>query len=143
MIHNENTEWSAEQRLWTLLPDEFEHLLRGRFAIVNLWRSIAGPNETMPLAFFDSTTIAADDLLAVKRVSKDRVGELQMARFNAAHRWYYYPRMTSGEAVLIKTYDSATDGRNRFTIHTAFDDPTSVADAILRQKSETTCFVFF
>ena len=143
VIHNDYTEWSAEQRLRTLLPDEAEQLLRGRFAIINLWRSIAGTVETMPLAFCDSTTLAADDLVAVKRVSKDRVGELQMARFNAAHRWYYYPGMTSDEVLLIKTYDSATDGRNRFTIHTAFDDPNSAADAAPRQSLETRCFVFF
>ena len=97
----------------------------------------------MPLAFCDSTTPAADDLVEVKRVSKDRVGELQMARLIAAYRWYYYPGMTSDVAMLIKTYDWATDGRNRFTIHTAFDDPNSAADAAPRQSLETHCFVFF
>jgi len=45
--------------------------------------------------------------------------------------------------VLIKTYDSATDGRNRFTIHTAFEDPNSAADAAPRQSLETRCFVFY
>lgn len=39
VIHNDYTEWSAEQRLRTLLPDEAEQLLRGRFTIINLWRS--------------------------------------------------------------------------------------------------------
>ena len=51
--------------------------------------------------------------------------------------------MTGDEAVLIKTYDSATDGRKRFTIHAAFDDPKSAADAAPRQSLETRCFVFF
>lgn len=81
--------------------------------------------------------------MAVKRVLKDRVGELQMARFSAAHRWYYYPRMTSDEALLIKTYDSAADGRNRCTIYTAFDGSTSAADLAPRQSLETRWFVFF
>ena len=66
-----------------------------------------------------------------------------MARFNAAHRWFYFPAMASDEAVLIKTYDSAMDGRNRFTIHTAFEDPNSAADAAPRQSLETRCFVFY
>ncbi len=143
VIHNDYTACSAEQRLRTLLPDEADKLLKGRFAIINLWRSIAGPVETMPLAFCDSSTVSPADLVAVKRVAKDRVGELQMARFNAAHRWFYYPAMDSDEAVLIKTYDSATDGRNRFTIHTAFEDPNSAADAAPRQSLETRCFVFY
>ena len=86
VIHNDYTEWSAEQRLRTLLPDEADRLLAGHVAIINLWRSIAGVVETMPLALCDSTTVKADDLVSVKRVAKDRVGELQMARFNAPPR---------------------------------------------------------
>ena len=143
VIHNDYTEWSAEQRLRTLLPDEADRLLAGHFAIINLWRSIAGVVETMPLAFCDSTTVKADDLVSVKRVAKDRVGELQMARFNAAHQWYYFPGMRSDEAVLIKTYDSARDSRNRFTIDTAFADHNSSVDAAPRQSLETRCFVFY
>lgn len=41
VIHNDYTEWSAEQRLRTLLPDEADRLLAGHFAIINLWRSNA------------------------------------------------------------------------------------------------------
>ena len=63
-----------------MLPDEADRLLAGHFAIINLWRSIAGVVETMPLAFCDSTTVKADDLVSVERVAKDRVGELQMAK---------------------------------------------------------------
>ena len=143
VIHNDYTEWSAEQRLRTLLPDEADRLLAGHFAIINLWRSIAGVIETMPLAFCDSKTLKADDLVSVKRVAKDRVGELQLARFNAAHEWYYFTGMRSDEAVLIKTYDSARDGRNQYTIHTTFADPNSSVDAAARQSLETRCFVFY
>ena len=48
-----------------------------------------------------------------------------------------------GEVALIKTYDSATDGRTRFTIHTAFSDPLSPEGAMPRQSIETRCFAFF
>ena len=67
----------------------------------------------------------------------------QLARFNAAHQWYYFTGMRSDEAVLIKTYDSARDGHNRFTIHTTFADPNSSVDAAARQSLETRCFVFY
>ena len=66
-----------------------------------------------------------------------------MARFNPDHEWFYFPAMEQGEAALIKTYDSAMDGRTRFTIHTAFADPTSPPDAVPRQSIETRCFAFF
>ena len=143
VIHNDYTPWSAERRLRDVLPDEAETLLAGRFAIINIWRSIVGRVETNPLAFCDSRTLATGDLVEVTRQAKDRVGQIQMARFNPAHEWVYFPGMEMDEAVLIKTYDSAIDGRNRFTIHTAFTDPTSPPDAAPRQSIETRCFVFF
>ncbi len=143
VIHNDYTPWSAERRLRDVLPDEAETLLAGRFAIINIWRSIVGRVETNPLAFCDSRTLATGDLVEVTRQAKDRVGQIQMARFNPAHEWVYFPDMEMDEVVLIKTYDSAIDGRNRFTIHTAFTDPTSPPDAAPRQSIETRCFVFF
>ena len=66
-----------------------------------------------------------------------------MATYNPAHRWYYFPRVQPDEVVLIKTFDSATDGRTRFCIHTAFSDPHTAADARPRQSIETRAFVFF
>jgi hypothetical protein len=51
--------------------------------------------------------------------------------------------MQPAEALLIKTYDSATDGRARFTLHTSFDDPSGAADAEPRESLETRCFAFF
>jgi hypothetical protein len=95
------------------------------------------------LALCDASSVAPDDLVAVERRAKDRIGEIQQAVYNPAHRWYYYPLMTMDEALLIKTYDSATDGRARFTLHTSFDDPSSAPDAPPRESLETRCFVFF
>lgn len=143
VIHNDYTPWSAERRLHDILPDEAEMLLAGRFAIINIWRSIAGRVETNPLAFCDSRTVGAGDLVEVTRQAKDRIGQIQMARFSPAHQWFYFPAMDMDEVALIKTYDSATDGRTRFTIHTAFADPTSPPDAAPRQSIETRCFAFF
>src|SRR5271165_6113987 len=37
-VHNDYTEWSAPQRVRDILPGEAEELLKGRFAIVQVWR---------------------------------------------------------------------------------------------------------
>ena len=143
-VHNDYTARSAPQRVRDLLPaEEAEALLKRRFAIVNVWRPIRGPVRTAPLALCDARSVAPEDLIAAERRAKDRVGEIQQAVFNPAHRWYYFPNMERHEAVLIKVYDSAEDGRARFTIHTAFDDPTSPPDAPPRESIETRTFVFF
>ncbi len=146
IIHNDYTARSGPQRLRDHFPDapeEAEALLSRRFAIVNVWRSIRGTVLTAPLALCDAASLAPEDLVAVERRAKERIGEIQQAVCNPAHRWYYFPEMGPDEVLLIKTYDSATDGRARFTLHTSFDDPTAAADAPPRESLETRCFVLF
>jgi hypothetical protein len=50
--------------------------------------------------------------------------------------------MRADEALLLKCYDSATDGRTRFGPHTAFIDPTTPADAAPRESIELRTLVF-
>jgi pimeloyl-ACP methyl ester carboxylesterase len=144
VIHNDYTDASAEKRLRDLLPAaEAEERLKGRFAIVNVWRSIAGTVENSPLACCDAATIDAADLVASERRAKDRIGELELVSWNPAHRWYYYPEMSRSEALLIKTFDSARDGRARRSIHTAFSNPLAAPDAPARESIESRVLVFF
>ncbi len=146
IIHNDYTARSGPQRLRDHFPDaphEAETLLRRRFAIVNVWRSIGGTVNSTPLALCDASSVTPEDLVSVKRQAKDRIGEIQLPIYNPAHRWYYFPELRPDEALLFKTYDSATDGRARFTIHTSFEDPAAAADAPPRESIETRCFVFF
>ena len=144
-VHNDYTKDSAPKRVRDLLPaEEAEALLEGRFAIINVWRPIAKPVESSPLALCDARSVAPDDLVLSERRSPDgRVGEILLARFNPAHRWVYFPEMTRDETLLIKTYDSAQVASGRSTIHAAFEDPTTPADAPPRESIETRTFAFF
>jgi hypothetical protein len=144
VIHNDYTDASAVKRLQDLLPaEEAEEQLRHRFSIVNVWRSISRPVLNSPLACCDATTIDAADLVASERRAKERIGELELVSWNPAHRWYYYPEMGRGEALLIKTFDSASDGRARRSIHTAFSNPLAPPDAPARESIESRLLVFF
>jgi hypothetical protein len=51
--------------------------------------------------------------------------------------------MSRDEALVFKVYDSAKDGRARFTPHTSFNDPQSPAGAPPRQSIEVRAFAFF
>ena len=57
VIHNDYTSWSAEKRLAEMLPHEAASLSAQRFAIVNVWRSIAGTVETMPPVSYTHLTL--------------------------------------------------------------------------------------
>ena len=144
-VHNDYTEKSGPQRVRDLLPaDEAEQRLGKRFAEYNVWRNIAhDPVEMFPLGFVDAQSIAPRDLAVCDLVYSDRTGEIYQGVYNADHRWSYFPAMTRDEAILIKCYDSAKDGRARFSLHSAFDDPTSPAGARPRQSIEVRTLAFF
>jgi hypothetical protein len=144
VIHNDYTDASAIKRLRDLLSqEEAEMRLRSRFAIINLWRTLNSPVINSPLACCDATSLEPADLVASERRAKERIGELELVAWNPAHRWYYYPEMSANEALLIKTYDSATDGTARRSIHTAFDNPLAPPDAPPRESIESRLLVFF
>lgn len=144
LVHNDYTEKSGPQRVRDLLePAEAEVRLQRRFAEYNVWRPIAGPVQASPLALADSASIAPGDLIVADLVYEDRTGEIYHGRYNPDHRWYYFPAMQRHEAVLIKCYDSEKDGRARFSLHSAFEDPTTPADAPPRESIEVRTFAFF
>jgi hypothetical protein len=143
LVHNDYTEKSGPQRVRDLLGDEAPSRLRRRFAEYNVWRPIAGPVRMMPLALVDAASIAPGDLVTADLVYRDRTGEIYHGLYNPDHRWFYFPEMKRDEAVLIKCYDSRTDGRARFSLHSAFDDPTTPQDAPPRESIEVRSFAFF
>ena len=141
--HNDYTEWSGPNRVRELLPQESESLLKGRFAIIQVWRAINQPIESNPLAIADAKSVEPDDLLVAERRYPDRVGQTYRLKFNPAHRWFYFPELARDEAIVFKVYDSATDGRARFTPHTSFADPATPAGAPPRQSIEARLLAFF
>jgi hypothetical protein len=142
-VHNDYTVKSGPQRVRDLLPEEAPRLLEGRFAVINVWRPIRGPLEDSPLAVCDARSVAGDDLVASDLIYRERVGETYQVKFNPAHRWFYAPRMNADEVILIKSYDSAADGRARFTPHAAFEDPTAPSDRLPRESIEVRTLVFY
>jgi hypothetical protein len=141
--HNDYTLKSGPQRVRDLLPQEADELLKHRFCEINLWRPIRGPVEESPLAVCDAGSMTLDDFVATELRYRDRTGEVYSVAFNPNHRWFYFPQMQRDEALLLKCYDSATDGRARFTAHTGIDDPTSPPDAAPRESIEARSLCFF
>jgi len=142
-VHNDFTDWSGPQRVRDILPDEADGLLERRFAIIQVWRAINLPIQSNPLAIADARSLGAADLIAAERRYPNRVGETYRVSYNPAHRWFYFPEMRRNEALVFKVYDSARDGRARFTAHTSFNDPGSPANARPRQSIEVRTLAFF
>jgi len=139
--HNDYTANSGLNRIRQLFPDEAEGLLKKRFMIINVWRGIRKV-ESYPLAFVDSTTTFPEDFLILKRIEPDRVGEIQLVRYNPKHQWCYFSKMDVNEAVLFKTFDSLTEGVTRFTIHSAVDLTDDRNNIPTRESIEVRSIVF-
>ncbi len=141
-VHVDHTARSGPQRVRDLLPREADGLLRGRVQIINLWRPIRGPLWDSPLAVCDASSVSFDDLVPSDLVYPHRVGETYQVSYSPAHRWFYVPGMGVDEALLLKCFDSKTDGRARFAPHSAFTDPIGPADAPPRESIEVRTLIF-
>jgi hypothetical protein len=138
VVHDDYTEKSAPERVRLYLPDEAEALMKKRYAVINVWRSIRGPVLDTPLAVCDAQTIAEDDIVPTEEGVKH---EVYLFNFSPNHRWYFFSAMTTSEVLLLKCFDSARDHRARLTAHTAFDLPAK--QALPRQSIEVRALVFF
>jgi len=141
-VHNDYTEWSAQQRVRDLMGDEAEALLRGRFAIIQVWRPICHRIETWPLAICDARSPTDGSIIEI-RLDGGGTAQTYGIDYDPDQRWYWFPRMSRNEALVFKVYESLRDGRARWTVHTAFDDPTSPSHARPRESIEIRTLALF
>ncbi|EMC98917.1 hypothetical protein BAUCODRAFT_103498 [Baudoinia panamericana UAMH 10762] len=142
LVHCDYTHESAPVRVRQLLPEEADKLLTRRVAFLNVWKPLAKVEE-MPLAMCDVTTSPMDDFFKLYLRYRERTGENYVMKYSPDHKWWYFPEMTPDKVILLKTYDSETDGRARFVGHSAFVDPTSKPDAPFRESVEIRTIAFF
>ena len=144
-VHNDFTTRSAPQRVRDLLPaGEAEARLKKRYGSINIWRPIRGPVETKPLVICEFGSIDEHDWVAAERHYPDgRIGGIYYLVHNPKQRWYYFPRMERDEVVLLKCFDSLTDGTARWTAHGSFEDPSTPANATPRESIEIRTLLFF
>jgi hypothetical protein len=135
-VHIDQSYKAGFDRVGFHLPDEAETLLRGRVQIINVWR----PIKTIlrdPLAVISANTVEEDDLVPIKLIYPNRVGETfavrpeKEGRTDGGHKWNY----------LLKCFDSKTDGRARRVPHSSFIDQEFENEAP-RESIEVRALVF-
>ncbi len=142
-VHNDYTLKSGPQRITDLLDADEARRWRGyRYALVNVWRSIAGSIETTPLAIADARSVRPESFVATDLVYSDRVGEIYNVAYDPNLRWHYFSSMTRDEALLLKVVDSADD-RAKWTAHSAFVNPQAPTDAPPRESIEVRTLLSF
>jgi hypothetical protein len=143
IVHCDYTPTSGPLRVRQLMPNEADALLKRRVAFYNFWKPLKHRVDEKPLAMCDVTSASHDDMLKMVLRYRDRTGEIFVMRYSSAHRWWYFPKMTPENVLLLKTYESETDGRARFLGHSAFEDPNTPPDAPVRESIEIRTMAFF
>jgi hypothetical protein len=143
LVHSDYTVKSGPQRVHDVVPEDAATLLQGRVAFFNVWKPLYNRVDELPLAMCDATSDSDEDMLLMELKYRERTGEIYVMRHSPNHRWFYFPKMEATQALLLKTYDSETDGRARFMGHSAFEDPTTPPDALKRESIEVRTMAFF
>jgi hypothetical protein len=124
-----------------------EPWLRGRYVAYNIWRVTSAPPQDIPLGMCAAWSTAAGDVVTGEAVidapnaPEFRFGS-SLYRYNPDHRWFYFPGMHAGEALVFKAFDSDRD-RLQGCPHSAFDDPACPADAPPRASVEIRAYAYF
>ena len=127
-----------------------------RAITTSLWRAFSPPPQDVPLALLDYRSVddaegVANLLLFVGQLpDPDNVPDVDapdaqpagtIFEYRPAHRWWYFPDMHAGEALLFKLHD--TDRSVAWRVpHTAFRDATA-AGARPRESVELRTIAFF
>jgi hypothetical protein len=139
--HVDQTGRSTEWRVRLHDPDQADELLKGRYRIINVWRSINGPVQAHPLAFASAESVDDNDLVPVEHRYPHRTGETAAVRFNKNQRFYYWSGMQNDESLFLKCYDSQ-EGVGQRVPHTAFVDPRTPEGARGRESIEVRALVY-
>jgi hypothetical protein len=151
-VHNDYTERSGPKRKHEILEAAGRSdLADRRVAFVNLWRPIVGPVQDNPLALCAAYSVSPQDLVEtdIQHFGEDDLevprhsGQIYSVRHNPAHRWFYLSDMRPDELLLLKCYDSRSDGRARFMPHTGFQNPACPPQFVPRESIEARTLVVF
>jgi hypothetical protein len=141
-VHVDQTPKSAADRvrLHSSSPKDAEARLAGRYRIINVWRSIAGPVESYPLAFAEADSLSPEDIVAIEHRYPDRTGETAGIKHGDPQKWWYWSGADEDERILLQCFDS--EALEKKVPHSAFVDPRNDEDAKPRESIEVRALVF-
>jgi hypothetical protein len=118
-----------------------------RFRIINVWKPLSGPVLDHPIVFADHRSIEQDDLVPVKQVYPDYVGETYVLRHRDGQQFWYWSKMDPGDVVLLQCFDSkplanSGDGmRHVQCVHGSFELNDGGEERFERTSIEVRCIV--
>jgi hypothetical protein len=152
-VHVDMHPGRADTRFAVASPRKQQHK---RAVMTSLWRAFSPPPQDWPLALLDFRSVADSEgepnLLLFVDELPDPANVPDIADPDAMpagsifaprehHRWWFFPDLTVGEALLFKLHDTDHSVAWRCP-HTAFEAPYA-ADAVPRESVEFRTIAFF
>ncbi|KAH7048239.1 methyltransferase [Macrophomina phaseolina] len=144
-VHCDQSAEGAIRRVQQLAEDKADERLKGRCAIINVWRPIKGPVKDWPLAMMDGSTLSPSDVHPTDLWKKqyERLGQTVNICQAEGQQWYYLKDHQVDEVTLIKIWDNEENVPAKLCAHCAFEDPSTPPNAPLRESVEARCLVFY
>ncbi|KAJ3563175.1 hypothetical protein NPX13_g8292 [Xylaria arbuscula] len=76
------------------------------FRIINVWKPVFRTVKDHPIAFAEVRSLQAADLVPVRQLASDYVGETYAVKYRDGQRFRYWSDMSPNDAVLIQCFDS-------------------------------------
>ena len=149
-VHVDQTPFGVCRRVKKHLTDrEAAEFSRGdlRVRLINVWRPILGPVHDHPLTMAESLSVEDQDLVKVKHIYPDYVGETYAVKYNPSQRFWYWSNMSTEDVLLLQCFDSVqyTDDpgslRSIRCAHASFTPVHSDTEQRNRQSIEIRCLV--
>lgn len=130
--------------------DQFDRDDVRGFMMINFWRTVhmSEPLQHMPLAVLDASSVAKDDMVSSGLkgfTNSGRITNQLSLRYNESQKWYYYPRMTIDEVLVLNLFEYHKNdaGKKVYnTYHSAFEEPHPSDNVEERQSCEHRVGVF-
>lgn len=119
-----------------------------RWCAFNIWQQISPPPQDTPLALCDLRTVESGDILDARgriNPADEHTFGLTFFQPNPNHRWYYFPDLLPGEALVFSGLnpDPATGPVRGRVPHTAFELPNLPENVIARNSIEVRALAIF
>ena len=130
--------------------DRFDRKEVRGYMMINFWRTVhmSQPLQHMPLGVLDASSVAREDMVSTGLkgfTTSGRITNQLSLRYNEEQLWYYYPRMTINEVLVLNLfeYHKTDDGSRVYnTYHSAFEEPNPSGKVEERQSCEHRVGVF-
>ncbi|GAW13449.1 hypothetical protein ANO14919_028350 [Xylariales sp. No.14919] len=123
---------------------------KAHFRIINVWKPVFRPVKDYPITAAEFRSLRATDLVPVRQVSSDYVGETYVAKYRDGQRFWYWSDMTPDDVFLIQCFDSEEQSPESVALgglqhaqcaHGSFRLADDMDESCTRESIEVRCLV--